>query len=72
MLLQHLHRGRSDGCSMQGMGRHSPEEIASKLQADFDVCEALLQQSGAYLTGSTPTEADCILWAFLDIVRMLT
>jgi glutathione S-transferase len=53
---------------VQGIGSFSLEEVTEKLKRDFDACEALLQKSGAYLTGPTPTEADCMLWAFLDVV----
>jgi glutathione S-transferase len=55
--------------NVQGIGRFSLEEVTEKLKRDFVTCEALLQKSGAYLTGLTPTEADCMLWAFLDVVR---
>ena len=54
---------------MQGMGRHSLEEVTERLARDLDACQALLQQSGAYLSGATPTAADCMLWALLDMVR---
>jgi uncharacterized protein YycO len=50
------------------MGRHSLEEVVDKFTADMDSCERLLQETGAYLTGQTPTQADCMLWAFLDQV----
>jgi glutathione S-transferase len=52
-----------------GNGKHSLEEVTAKLKADFDTCEALLHKSGAYLAGPTPTAANCMLWAFLDLVR---
>ena len=55
---------------VQGMGRHSLEEVTAKLAQDLDACEALLQQSAAYLSGTSPTQADCMLWAILDMVRM--
>ena len=53
------------------MGRHSLEEVTAKLARDLDVCEALLQHSAAYLSGATPAAADCMLWAILDMVRLL-
>ena len=51
------------------MGRHSLEEVTAKMAKDLDSCEALLQQSGAYLSGATPAAADCMLWGLLDMVR---
>jgi glutathione S-transferase len=51
------------------MGRHSLEEVTQKMKQDLDACEALLQSSGAYLSGPTPTPADCFLWALIDFVR---
>lgn len=56
---------------MQGIGRHSSEEVAAKLARDFDTCETLLKKSGAYLSGATPTAADCMLFAIIDMVRLL-
>ena len=53
----------------QGIGRHSLEEVTARLTRDLDACQALLQQSGAYLSGATPAAADCMLWALLDMVR---
>jgi glutathione S-transferase len=44
-------------------------EVLEKLDADFEVCEMLLEDSGAFLTGSTPTQADCFLYGILDHVR---
>lgn len=54
---------------MQGMGRHSVEEVMSRLAQDFDTFEAMLQHSGSYLSGPTVTAADCMLWGILDMVR---
>jgi glutathione S-transferase len=53
---------------VQGIGRHSLEEVVARMKADFEVCEALLTESGQYLTGETITQADCFLWGLLDMV----
>ena len=44
---------------MKGMGRHSMEEVMERMDADLAACETLLEDSGAFLTGATPTQADC-------------
>lgn len=54
---------------MQGMGRHSMEEVMERMDADLAACETLLEDSGAFLTGATPTQADCFLYGLLDHVR---
>jgi glutathione S-transferase len=56
---------------MQGMGKHTMEEVMEKLETDLAVCETLLEDSGAFLTGATPTQADCFLYGILDHVRCL-
>lgn len=53
---------------LQGMGRHSLEEVKERLASDLDVCSALLEESGVYLTGSRPCQADCFLFALLHAV----
>ena len=40
-----------------------------RMDADLLACEALLEGSGAFLTGATPTQADCSLFGLLDHVR---
>lgn len=54
----------------QGMGRHSIEEVKARLAVDLDACSELLQASGEYLTGSTPCQADCFLFAIIDAAVM--
>lgn len=54
---------------MQGMGRHSLEEVRERAKKDLDACAALLQSSGAYLSGETPCQADCFLFALMHLVR---
>lgn len=54
---------------MQGIERMTPKEVEDKAAKDFGVCEELLSHS-QYLTGSTPTAADCFLFALLDLVRL--
>eukprot|EP00892_Ulva_mutabilis_P003101 jgi/Ulvmu1/12792/UM097_0019.1 len=50
----------------QGMGRHSMEEVKERMAKDLDACCALLEASGEYLTGGTPCQADCFLFALID------
>ena len=40
-----------------------------RLDADLAACETLLEDSGAFLTGATPTQADCYLYGLVDHVR---
>lgn len=54
---------------MQGMGRHSAEEVRERAKRDLDACSVLLQKSGAYLSGATPCQADCFLFAVMHLVR---
>lgn len=55
--------------ALQGMGRHSLEEVVARMRHDFECCEVMLARSGAFLSGPTITPADCFLWALLDMVR---
>ena len=63
-------------CTLGGMhaghGKHSKEEATERLDADLVACEPLLEDSGTFLTGATPTQADCFLYGFLDHVRCST
>lgn len=45
------------------------EEVVERMDADLAACEVLLEGSGAFLTGATPTQADCFLYGLLDHVR---
>jgi glutathione S-transferase len=45
------------------------KEVEEKAAKDFGVFEALLSQS-LFLTGASPTAADCFLFALLDLVRL--
>jgi glutathione S-transferase len=54
---------------MQGMGKHSMEEVLERMDADLAACEVLLEDSGAYLTGTTPSQADCFLYGLHDHAR---
>ena len=54
---------------MQGLGRHSMNYIRRRMAEELAVCNELLGRSGAYLTGQTPTPADCYLYALIDLVR---
>lgn len=53
------------------MGRHSLEEVKERIECDLDACKELLETSGAYLTGDTPCQADCFLFAIIDSVRIM-
>ena len=44
------------------------EEVEVRAGKDFDVVEELLSH-GPFLTGPSPTAADCFLFALLDLVR---
>ena len=48
------------------------EEVMERLDADLGVCETLLQDSGEFLTGNTPTQADCYLYGLVDHVRTVS
>eukprot|EP00892_Ulva_mutabilis_P003100 jgi/Ulvmu1/12791/UM097_0018.1 len=50
----------------QGVGRHSLAEVRQRLAKDLDTCCALLEETGEYLTGATPCQADCFLFALVD------
>lgn len=52
------------------MLRHSLEEVKGRVAKDLDACCVLLEESGAYLSGSTPCQADCFLFGVLDSVRL--
>jgi glutathione S-transferase len=52
---------------VQGIGRFTYAEVQEKLSKDLDACVTLLKDS-QYLTGDTPTQADCFLFALLDWV----
>ena len=43
--------------------------IRRRMAEELAVCNELLGRSGAYLTGQTPTPADCYLYALIDLVR---
>lgn len=45
------------------------EEVKERLAKDLDACVDLLAASGRYLTGDTPCQADCFLFAIIDAVR---
>lgn len=53
------------------MGRHSLEEVKQRLEVDLDACADLLAASGAFLTGASPCQADCFLFALIDAVRSM-
>lgn len=53
---------------MQGIERMTLAEVNEKVGQDFDVCEEFLADS-PFLTGDSPTAADCFLFALLDLVR---
>lgn len=53
------------------MGRHSLEEVKQRLEVDLDACAALLAASGRYLTGASPCQADCFIFAIIDAVRSM-
>ena len=57
---------------LQGIGRHSLAEVSQRLAKDLDACVVLLEESGAYLTGPTPCQADCFLFSLVDSVRCLS
>lgn len=54
---------------MQGVGRLAWPDVLARARADLGMCEALLADGRAYLTGDTPTLADCFLFGFVDVVR---
>jgi glutathione S-transferase len=54
--------------ALQGMGRHSFEFVKRRMAEELDACNELLAKSGAFLTGSTPCQADCFLFAALEVV----
>lgn len=53
---------------IQGMGRHTMEEVRVRVAKDLDACVALLESSGDLLTGATPCQADCFLFALIHLV----
>jgi glutathione S-transferase len=57
------------GGVVQGIERMPLEEIQGRAAKDFGVCEELLTHH-PFLTGPTPTAADCFLFALLDLVRL--
>ena len=48
----------------QGMGRHSPAEIAARACADLDAAQAILGER-PYFGGAAPTALDASVYAFL-------
>lgn len=54
---------------MQGLGRHSYEFVLERMDQELSACNDMLAESGAYLTGSTPSPADCFLFAIVELVR---
>jgi len=48
----------------QGMGRHTPEEIAARACADLDAVAAMLGEQ-AFFAGAAPGAIDCCAYAFL-------
>lgn len=46
------------------------KEVEERAAKDFDVCDVLLSQA-PFLTGASPTAADCFLFALLDLVSSL-
>lgn len=56
---------------VQGVGRHSYEFVRRRIKEELDMCSSLLKASGdRFLTGDTPTPADCYLFAIIDTVRI--
>jgi glutathione S-transferase len=57
---------------MQGLGRHSFEFVLERYEEELSACATMLATSdGPYLTGKTPCQADCYLWAHLELARAL-
>lgn len=54
---------------IQGIGRHSYEYVLERLDGTLAACAALLDSSGAYLTGGEAVQADLFLFAVLESVR---
>ena len=50
---------------LQGIGRHSWEYVQRRLRQEFEALDALLE-SNQFLTGDTPCQADCFLFATLE------
>jgi glutathione S-transferase len=53
----------------QGVGRHSMQFVKQRMAEELDLCSYLLAKSGAFLTGNTPCQADCWLFAMMELVR---
>jgi Glutathione S-transferase, C-terminal domain len=53
---------------LQGIGRLTLSEVRGRAANDLDILEALLSGND-WLTGDTPTAADCFLFGLLDCVR---
>lgn len=49
------------------MGRHAVSDVLKLVNDDLDALCTLLQGRD-WLTGDKPTEADCALFGFLDVV----
>eukprot|EP00892_Ulva_mutabilis_P003103 jgi/Ulvmu1/12794/UM097_0021.1 len=45
------------------------QEVRERLRKDLAACCALLEASGEYLTGATPCQADCFLFALVHLAR---
>lgn len=54
---------------LQGLARHTREEVRARLEGEVAALNTLLDDS-EFLTGTTPCQADCFLFAMMEQVRM--
>lgn len=54
---------------VQGTGRHAKEFVLERMDQQLAVCNALLEESGAFLTGPHVCTADLFLFAIVEGVR---
>lgn len=53
---------------VQGMGRQPFNYVKARMREELQACDLLLEKSGAFLTGDSPVQADCFLFAFMEQV----
>lgn len=51
--------------TLQGLGRHSFEHIKEQFTKELAAVNTLLE-GHEYITGSSPSQADCFLWAAVE------
>ena len=63
-----LRNARAPNCAIQGLGRHSWEYVQERMTEELAALNTLLA-GNAFLTGSSPCQADCFLFATIELVR---